>query len=463
MKKALPLFALLILVLGLPAASYWFGLRAEEVLESQRQHLAEQYGLRIVPLEKRRGIFTSDYRYAVTYDAPRSVAPGAPAPASLSLDLAGVVHHGPFPLVAGGWKPALAVVDTTIAADPGRSQALSELLAALPDLRRSSVRTTVGFSGKTGTRLDIPPAKGTLRQADGTGLDLQWQGATGSLNLAADATAVDLSLSAPLLVLTDATGTLTAQGLSLASQATLHGQNLLLGDTTFALTGLRLESTVPATPSFALTNLEAAVTSGQQNEAVAVAVIGRATATDLRTQAKAGLDIAFSVQNLDAAALDATVGQLRRIQRERIAPEIQARQVQALLAAQAGAIFSRHPRFAMDRCALALPSGTVEATGFVAYAGDGPPPADTLAALGLFTASVRAKAAQAALVDLLAAAGNGNPALAGPEARRQAEAVIDGLVLQGFAVREAAGLTAAADWDGKALVVNGRTLFQRPR
>ncbi|EHJ47975.1 protein of unknown function DUF945 [Solidesulfovibrio carbinoliphilus subsp. oakridgensis] len=461
MKKPLPLLLLLVLVLGLPAAYFWIGLRAERVMEDQRLRLADQYGARVVLQEKDRGIFTGTYRYALTFDAPMPALAGAPAQ-PITLDLVAVVHHGPVPLTRGGFTPALAVVDTTLAPRDGTPPAAVALLEALPDLRRTTLRTTFGFSGDSRTKLAVPPAKGPVRLADGTVLDVQWQGATGTCDATADAASIDLALSVPLLVVSDKATTMTWQGLSLAGHTTLSGENLYLGDSTLTLTGLRLENAGPAGPSFALTNLEAVASNGRQNDRVDTTLTLRASGLDLKTQAKGGLDAAFSLKSLDAAALDATLGEVRRLNAQPATPEARTRELTALFLRQAGPLFSKNPRLSVDRLALTLPSGTVHASAFVAYAGEGPLPANPLESLGRFSASATARAPRATLVEILAAAGSGNPALAGPAARGQAEAVLEGLVAQGFVVREGDGLFTVADWDGKALVVNGRSLFQLP-
>uniref|UniRef100_I2Q6B7 DUF945 domain-containing protein n=1 Tax=Desulfovibrio sp. U5L TaxID=596152 RepID=I2Q6B7_9BACT len=462
MKKPLPLILLLVLVLGLPAAYFWIGLRAERVMEDQRLRLADQYGARLVLQEKDRGVFTGTYRYALTFDAPMPAAAGAPPAQPITLDLVAVVHHGPIPLTQGGFTPALAVVDTTLAPRTGTPPAAAALLEALPDLRRTTLRTTFGFSGDSRTKLAVPPAKGPVRLADGTVLDIQWQGATGTCDATAEAASIDLALSVPLLVVADKASTTTLQGLSLAGHSTLSGQNLYLGDSTLTLTGLRLENAAPAGPSFALTNLEVAASNGRQNEVVDTTMTLRASGLDLKTQAKGGLDAAFSLKNLDAVALDATLGEVRRINGQPATPEARTQELTTLFLRQAGPLFSKKPRLSVDRLALTLPSGTVDVSGFVAYSGEGPLPANPLESLGRFSASATARAPRATLVEILAAAGSGNPALAGPPARGQAEAVLDGLAAQGFVVRQDDGLFTVADWDGKTLMVNGRSLFQLP-
>lgn len=460
MKKFLPLL-LLVLVLGLPAAYFWFGLRAERVMEEQRLRVADQYGSRLVLQDQSRGVFTSTYRYVLSLDPPPS-PDAAQAARPVSLDLTAVVHHGPFPLTAGGLTPALALVDTTLSPREGLPPAVAALLDALPDLRRTTLRTTFGFAGDSRTRLSVPPAKGTVRLADGATRDIQWQGATGVFDVAADAASFELSLAVPLLGLKDKDVAMTWQGLSLTAHSVRDGQNLFLGETALSLTAFRLESTPPAGPSFALTNLESTAVNGRRNEVVDTTMTVRGTGVDLKTQAKAGFDAAFSLKNLDAATLDATLGEVRRISRQPGSPEARNREVAALLTRQAGPLLSKNPRFSVDRLSLTLPSGVVDVSGSVAYAGQGPLPVGIPEALARLSASATARAPQATLVELLTAAEAANPAQAGPAARDRAQAILDDLVRKGFAVREADRLFTVADWDGKALVVNGMSLFRMP-
>jgi len=458
-KKALPLLALLIIALGLPAAYYWVGLQAEAVIEAQRVRLQDQYGLRIALLEKNRGIFTSTYRYGVTYEPARNALAGKTPSQAISFDLDEVVHHGPIPLTSGGWTPGLAALDSSLTAREGTPAALTKLLETLPELRKTSLRTTFAFSGDSQTRLTVPPGKRTVGLEDGTALDVAWQGATGLLDVAADASTVGLTLTAPLLGVTDKGAAMTMQGFSLTAQSKLHGQNLYLGDSALSVTGLRIENTKAEDPSFALTNLAMTSNTSQRNDVVDCLLSFRAEGVDLRSQGKAVFDAAFSLKNLDAASLDATLGELRRINLERAAPEVRMGEFQALLLRQAGPIFSKAPRFTVEKLALSLPSGTVEGSGFVAYSGPGTMPQNPLAALGQLSASVAAKASERALLDILTAADKGDTKQVG---RQQATAAIGDLILKGFVVRDKDGLSATADWNGKALTVNGASLFQMP-
>ena len=74
--------------------------------------------------------------------------------------------------------------------------------------------------------------------------------------------------------------------------------------------------------------------------------------------------------------------------------------------------------------------------------------------------SMLAKASEAALLELFLASVKGDAALAGQTGRPQLEAVVQDLAEKGFVVREKGNLSATADWNGKALTVNGKPLFQ---
>ena len=462
MKKNLALLAALVFLVGLPICYYWVGITAEDVLETKIARLREYYGLKIALKEKSRGLLSSSYRYTVNFDLPRPTQAGATVPQTISFDLHEVMHHGPIPFTSGTWTPALAVLDSGLEPHQAGQKAFHQFLETFPELRQSALRTTFGFSGDSRTTLTVPPTKRTITQPDGTAFAVLWQGLTAELDATANAEAFTLALDAPLLDVKGNTATVTLQGLSWTSKTTLHGQNLYLGNSAFSLTTLSVQNVAATAPSFALSNLALTGNSEQRGEVVDGAVSLRGESVDLKTQGKTTFEMAFSLKDLDFKTLDTLVEDFRRISLQRAAPEVQLQQLQVLLLRQGGALFSKGPRFTVETLALRLPSGTVEGSGFVAYSGTEALPASIPQALGRFTASVKAKASEAALLELFLASVKGDAALAGQTGRPQLEAVVQDLAEKGFVVREKGNLSATADWNGKALTVNGKPLFQMP-
>jgi uncharacterized protein YdgA (DUF945 family) len=463
-RKKLPILVILALLLGVPAAYYWIGLKAEAILETQRAALEDRCGVRITLAEKHRGVFSSTYRYDVT--APLSLAAPATAATSrpLAFGLRVTLGHGPIPFASGEWTPALAVLDCGLEPKEGTSGTLPDLLAAVPELGQSTLRATFAFSGDSRTRLAVPAGKRTITQEDGTPLEVEWQAITGLLDATPDAESLTLDLQAPLARVADkqAATVATAKGLSLTGASKRSRENLYLGSSVLSLADLRVENTQAEAESFALTNFTLSVTTTPRDDMVDCLLAVRGDGVDLKTQAKASLDAAFSLKNLDAAALDTLAGEMRRINRQRTSPEVRLQLIQVLLLRQGSALLARQPRFAVEKLVLAAPSGSLEASGFVAYSGQGEPPANILAALGLFTASVKARAGEQTVLDILAAAGRNNPAFAGSAGRPMAETALRDMIGSGFVVRDKGVLSAAAEWNGKALTVNGVPVFRLP-
>jgi uncharacterized protein YdgA (DUF945 family) len=341
-------------------------------------------------------------------------------------------------------------------------KAFTKLLEAIPELRKSTLRTTFGFSGESRTKLTIPPSKGTVELENAETLDVEWQGLTGVLEVAANAEAYAFSLDAPLVGVKEKDTGMIMQGLSMTCKSKLHGQNLYLGDSTLSISDLHIEDTKAATKLFSLSHLAITANSDQRNDVVDGIVACSGEGVDLKSQSKASFETIFSLKNIDVTALDTLVGEFRRISRQRAAPDVLIRELRGVLLRQGGVILSKRPRFAVEKCVLRVPAGAVEASGFVAYSGTGELPENSLAALRLLTVSAKAKASEQALMDILVAVGKDHKALAGPEDKIKAEMAVRDMTAKGFAVRDKDSLFTAADWNGKEMTVNGKVLFQMP-
>ena len=451
--KKIVLCILVVIALGIPAASYWLGTRIGSVLEVQRILLETQYGVPITVLEKKQGVFESTYRYRL--------APGhefAPGQALPPLDVVGVVAHGPIPFASGSWRPALAVMDLSLAPTGDAAAAWGKMLDTIPELRQTSLRTVFAFSGDSSTTFAVLPVSRTIALANGTALDVNWQAITGRLDMTADLGVMDLALDAPAAGLHDKTMALSMQGFSLASNAKRVGQNLYVGTSALALADLTLTNTAAPDKSFAVNQLAVKARSDVRDGAMDSAMTLQCQGVALPGQTRVSLDTAMAFKNLDAAALDAAVGEFRRINLQKTPPQAQVQAYETVLRRYGAAVTARGPRLELERFVLGLPSGSVEATAFVAYAGSDALPETLPAILARLTAAASLKASQAALLDLAAAAGKNEPSLAGPFGQQMVETAMAGLVAQGFAVRDKDGLASAAAWDGKTLTINGKIL-----
>ncbi|KHK00888.1 YdgA family protein [Desulfovibrio sp. TomC] len=451
--KKIVLGLLLILALGIPASSYWLGTRLDGVLEAQRSLLEAQYGIPITLLEKKQGVFSSTYRYEVR------LAPGLdPGSALPPFEVVGVVAHGPIPFAAGSLRPALAVMDLRLALPAEAQTTWGNIQKAIPELQQTSLRTVFAFSGDSNTRFAVPPVTRAITQKDGTALDVHWKAVTGRLDMTADLGVIDMALDAPDAGLSDKTMVLSLQGFSLTSNAKRVGLNLYVGTSRLSLAGLKLTNSVAAENSFALNQLAITAQTDVQNGALDSAMTTQCQSLMLPGLAKVSLDMAVSLKNLDAAALDTAASEFRRLNLQKMSPQEMVQAYGDLLRRHGAAIASRGPRLALDRFLLGLPSGPVEATASVTAAGSGALPETVPAALARLTAVASLKTSLAAIMDLAAAAGKSNPALAGASAQPMVEAAVAGLAAQGYVVRDKDGLSAAVAWDGKTLTVNGKPL-----
>ena len=455
--KKIVVTILLLIGLALPAASYWLGNRVEGLLAAQQAMLAAQYGASITLVAQKQGIFSSTYRYRVA-DTP-GFAPASPlAP----FEVTAVVAHGPIPFAANTLHPALAVMDTSFAPVGGAAADWGKLLERLPELRQTSLRTFFGFAGDSQTRLAVPPVSRTLTLEDGNTMDVAWQAVAGRLDIGPDAVSADLFLDIPSASLTDKASSLALQGLVVTSATKRVRNNLYLGAGGLTLTGLSLNDGLAKNKSFALSQLAVMTTAELRGDVVDSAMTLRCDGLALPGQGKATLDAAVSLNAVDAAALDAAVAEFKRINLQKATPEARLRDYEALLRSHGAALAAKGPRLGLDRFVLGLPSGTVEGTAFVAYAGGTGLPESLPAALARLTAAAHAQAAQAALVELAAKVQADNPLLAGPAGGQMVEAALAGMVAKGFAVRDADRVSTAAAWDGRTLTVNGTVLYALP-
>ena len=456
MKKTL-LILILVVALGVCAGSYWLGLRAEAALKDQLELVTAQYGPRFECKAKQRGVFTSSYRYAVTGDLAPDPATAASAPTTFTFELQAEVAHGPLPVAAAAWKPALAVVDVRLAPDQGIPAVFAKFLDEFPELRRTSLRAVFGFGGDCRASLAVPASKHALRDKDGSVIDVEWGGAKAEVTIAADATALSGFLDMPLLAVADKDASLTMHNLFLRSDTTRNGQSLYLGATTCGVAEIRIKA--GDEKSFVLTNLAIEGTSRRREAVVDGALSLRGQIREGTSPQSLAVDTTVTVKNLDFAALDTVVGQWQRIGLEPLPLEVQADKWQAVLEQQAGALLSRDPTLTLDGPRLGLPSGNIALAVSLAYASAGPVPKNFDESLVRCTASARLTAARPALRDLLGLAGKFDPELAAPELSTQLEASLDDLLAQGLVIQDKDALAVTADFNGKRLTLNGKPLI----
>jgi uncharacterized protein YdgA (DUF945 family) len=459
-KKVILALLLVIVLLGLPASYYVIGLQAESALKDQLAVIQENYGPHFTLKEKSRGLFSSSYRYVVTYTLPAAAGNGKALPITHSFEVVEKVSHGPIPFAAGAWTPALAVLDTRLAPDQAGLKELDEFLQTVPELRQTSLRTTFGFGGGSRSRLVVPACKRTVTAKEGTTFALDWQGATAVCDVTAQAAAVTVDVEVPSLSIGHKAGTLSLKGLSLRSDTKLDGKNLYLGNSSLKLGDLQFQG--GANERLSLTDLVIEGRSARRDAVVDGWLSMRGQGFGGKIQDKLTLDMSLAIRNLEFSALDTVMGEWERLSTQPVTFEERMRQWQAVLQAQVPQLFSRGPVVELQKCVLGVPAGSVDAAARLTYAGTGPLPGDFLTAIGRFTAAARIATTQPVIEDILRLAGQANPDLAAPEVRQEAEKNIQGLVASGFASREGDKLSSRADWDGKALTVNGKTLFSKP-
>lgn len=454
MKKTVVILLVLAVLLG--GGYYWIGLRAESALQGQLAFIEAQYGPRFTLKHKDRGIFSSTYRYTVTY----TLASGNTAGKPVSIDVLETVSHGPIPFASGSWKPALAVLDVTLLSGPDAPQGFNKLLEIVPELRQTRLRASIGFDGNSLFRLDVPAFKRSVTAADGAALALDWRGATATCDIGPQAASIEAALDAPQLSITRQDTLVTIQGVAMRSATKLDGKNLYLGKSALHVGSVQVKKGAAEVLSLGDLVLEGDCARREAVVDGGVALRGHGLAG--KTGDTVRFDVALALKNLEFAALDELVGDWTRISVQPLPPEEQQRQLEDVLHRRAPALFSRGPILELNRCVLGVPAGTVESSARLAYVGTGPLPATFPAAAARFTAAARIATTQAALFDVVRLAGKANPTLDAGQARQQIEQGLAELIASGFVVRDQDKLSARADWDGKALTVNGKTILQLP-
>ncbi len=223
MKKIVVILLGLAVLLG--GGYYWVGLHAESALQGQLAFIEAQYGLRFALKHKDRGIFSSTYRYTVTYTLSSGNTAGKP----VSIDVLETVSHGPIPFASGSWKPALAVLDVTLLSGPDAPRASTNCWKSSRNCARRALRASIGFAGNSLFRLDVPAFKRSVTAADGAALALDWRGAAATCDIGPQAASIEATMDAPQLSIQRQDTLVAIQGVAVRSATKLDGKNLYLG------------------------------------------------------------------------------------------------------------------------------------------------------------------------------------------------------------------------------------------
>lgn len=448
MKKLVVL--LLVVLLGLCAGSFWLGRRAETAINDQLTLVSAQYGPRFETREAKRGIFTSDYRFGVTLPGPRAA----------TFDLVAKVTHGPLPVAAGDWKPALAVVDVRLEPGPDGAADFKKFLDTFTELRQSRLSAVFGLGGDCLARLSVPASRHLVRAKDGSNLDVNWGGAAAEIAVAPGAAAVKGRLDAPLLAVGAKDTVVSLKDLAVRSDTTRQGQVLYLGTASSVIGEIRFKD--GPDKSLTVTNLTFEGNTQRRDALVDGTFTVRGQLAEGASPQSLAFDDSLTLKNLDFAALDRLMDAWQRIGLEPLPADVQSKRFGEAFAREASALFSHNPTLLLDGPRLGLPSGNLAFTANLTYAGGEPLPEDFMVFLGRCKASARAAGAKPALDDLLRLVGKLDPKHAGPDLRAKAEAGLGALLLQGLVVQDKDQLASGAEWDGKVLTVNGRPLPVAP-
>jgi uncharacterized protein YdgA (DUF945 family) len=448
---------------ALGASPWWLGARAERLYRSELASWSQPGQVRIEILEYRRGWLRSEARIRVVLESLE-----AAAAAQGETRLAGWsrllqtdrIHHGPLPLVGaalglGGYRPALAVIDSAV----GLEADASEGAEPTPFLK---ARTVLGFRGTAVSALRSDPVEAAVPL--GT---VRWEGMSGAIEWPGDARAA---------------GTLESPGFSLAAEGTdvrlqaieasfdLHRgvEGLVLGD--YSVSAGRMAGSWAEGGSFSLDGLTAETSAFAAGEVVhgSTSLAVEAIAAGGETFGPASLDLA--VRNLDARSVarwQALGGEMQRLAED---PEALTALLEREGRALAPALLSRSPEVEITALRFRGPDGEVSARAGLSFDGVGPVDLDAPRTL-LPRIRAQAEAKVPAALALRLALPQGERQVAAqeaagrwraqsPEERAQrvektAAQLLAGLVAQGLLEFDGGYYAVAARWAEGGLAVNG--------
>lgn len=188
MKKLVSILAiLLLLIAGLwGGAAYWFGVKAEQHYHTLLQQASEFQYLRFVSESYNRGFFQSQARTVMEIILPPD-STGETQP--LKFTLVQDVTHGPFPLGKfpdhqGQFTPAIAVIETRLAAGSELQGRAAEFWNQIPELGALRDYTIIYLDGNGEERFIIPSFQRAFGKADPVTVD--WKGLSLKTNFTAD-------------------------------------------------------------------------------------------------------------------------------------------------------------------------------------------------------------------------------------------------------------------------------------
>jgi uncharacterized protein YdgA (DUF945 family) len=431
MKKVFGVLAL-VLLLGLAAAPYVFGVRAEASYRAFMARINQEAGdVRMVPESYERGWLSSTAQTRV------EVPPGKAV-----LWLRHRIVHGPFPwdrLRRLELRPVQAIVRTEVGAGPAGTAS-----AALP------ARTVLALDGAAVTEIGALASQGTAEVTGGE--SIQWGGVHGEVRVPSDLRRIDGSLKAPGLHLSSAAGQWTLEDLRGRLALRQGAEGLTLGEMSLGASRLAYRPSSQGSAPVSLAGGHLSTESSAQNGQVAVVFDLGLDGLDLQDVHYGPATFRLSLSRLDAVTLGRLRREMRSLEREGLTEqEARAGAVLRLLE-WLPRLLAAGPRVDLRLLATA-PSGTVRGTGVV-WLTPGP---DALPVLSLgWLDRVKADAefrAPAALVDALVAADErgsaGGSAAGGPQQRLHA------LLEQGYVVKEGRDYVLRARLEGRKLTVNG--------
>ncbi|MFZ2446900.1 MAG: YdgA family protein [Syntrophobacteraceae bacterium] len=474
MKKILSVFVILCVVVaaGYCGASWWVGAQAQknyEALLAQKQAGIPQL-MEITTKSYERGIFHSTAVISFVLKKPGE-APGRDE--ALRFTMLNSIQHGPLvlakpPHLTRTIQPALGVISTSLIREGEVGVLADKVLKQVPELGTSELVTILYLDGSGENFLDVPSFKKKLTDDKGVEFEMEWGGLTLRSRFDIGLSDVSGAVNVPVVDLRYPEFHATVKNLKNDFRAYPGIKGLSVGAMNLSCENVEYKPTDGSAAS-RLESAEFQSGTGVSGDTITASLLARFGKVHAEGQAYGPFVFELELRKLDAATLAAFQEGMKDLQAQiGVKPDEELKQAfEASYMKLLTGLIAKAPEMELRQLKAVTPWGEFNSHLQVAIAESGASILDNpLLALTSLSASLESAVSERLLVYVLVNSFKGDFEQEREEAPQQAEgmatekarSVIEGLMSQGFLVREGETLKANASYKLGNLVVNGRQL-----
>lgn len=337
--KKLVVAVLLLIVLGLAAAPYWFGMQAEKVYEARLGALSKE-GVAVSDTSYHRGWLSSTAKATLLY-------PGVPVTFVTTHE----ISHGPLPFahwLKGDFAmtPTMALIHSNVVA-----QLAVEKLPAftLPPI---DATTQVGFDGVANTTWQIAAGRRTLPQ----GFEASWQTVSGTARTSADGLRGRSTFKTPEIRLKLGAVGGTIKGIDVNTDTRRAANGLPLSDSVVHIEHV-------TAPLVDIDGFQLNTGANEGPGTIDVSVDYRVRAIKVVTASYGPAELKLNFRRLDTDALLKFNRAMSAAYRKKLPPEQMNMVMMGHVMQALAAMGKRNPEIEIKRLGFTTPDGDVEAQG----------------------------------------------------------------------------------------------------